>query len=267
MNMQAGFSSPQSTQQAANLHLIDSQELHLKGVDKRLNQSCKDCATNKACLVKTVNEEKLRTLGGISKYPKPVQKGGHFYRQDNDFRSLYIVRSGAVKTYYINKRGEEHITGFYLPGELFGIDGIFHGMHQYSAEALDTSAVCEIPYTRLEQKFQTQPEIQRLTLAVLCNELYERQQPLLMLRQYPAQERLATFLTNLSSRLKQRGLSATEFDLPMSRRDIASYVGVAEETMSRLFSRFQKRALLSVNGRSVSISDLTELEGMSRTLH
>ena len=243
----------------------------LNEAPKRVNmlsaQLCRYCAMHKVCLVKSVGEDSKEALGAFIKSRKPVQKGQHFYRQGDDFDSVYVVRSGAVKTYYINEKGEEHITGLYLPGELFGMDGIAAGKHNYAAEALDTSAVCEIDYGSLELSFRSHPDIQRRIIEILCSEIYERQQPLLSQRQSPAEERLATFLINISDRLKLRRLSPTEFTLPMSRRDIAGYLGIAGETLSRLFTRFQNRGLLSVNGRSVSISDLSSLQDMSVTVH
>jgi len=260
MNMQARI----STEVPSILKSVNLNEAP-KRISTLSSQLCSSCAMHELCLVKSVSEDSKEALSAFIKHRKPVQKGNHFYRQGDDFVSVYVVRSGAVKTYYINENGEEHITRLYLPGELFGIDGIVAGKHKYAAEALDTSAVCEINYFSLEQSFRSHPDIQRRIMEILCSEIYERQQPLLSQRQSSAEERLATFLTNISDRLKIRGLSPTEFRLPMSRREIADYVGVAGETMSRLFTRFQNRGLLSVIGRSVSISDLPSLQDMSVT--
>ena len=105
------------------------------------------------------------------------------------------------------------------------------------------------------------------TMKSLCSEIYDRQQPLLALRQSPALDRLATFLTDVSTRLAMRGLSATAFILPMARRDIAGYLGLAEETLSRLFSILQKTELLSIRGRSVKIINLNGLKAMSASMH
>jgi len=260
MNMQARISTEvPSILEPANLKETPK---HINSLSPQL---CSHREMHKVCLFKSVDEDSKEALGAIIKHRKPVQKGHHFYRQSDDFVSVYVVQSGAIKTYDINENGEEHITGLYLPGELFGIDGILAGEHKYSAEALDTSAVSEINYHSLELSFRAHPDIQRWIMEILCSEIYQRQ--LLSQRQNSAEERLATFLTNISDRLKRRGLSPTDFSLPMSRRDIAGYVGVAAETMSRLFARFQNRGLLSVTGRAVSISDLPTLQGMSVTTH
>jgi len=218
---------------------------------------------HKACQVRSIREDSSKALSALIKHRKPVSKGFHLYRQADNFDSVYVVQSGAVKTYYINGSGDEHITGLYLPGELFGIDGLLTGEHKYSAEALDTSTFCEINYADLELSFRSHPDIQRRIMEILCSEISERE--LLSQRQKSADERLATFLTNISDRLKLRGLSPTDFSLPMSRRDIAGYLGVAGETMSRLFTGFQNRGLMSVDGRSVSINDLPSLREMSAT--
>ncbi|MBV1879536.1 MAG: helix-turn-helix domain-containing protein [Pseudomonadales bacterium] len=226
-------------------------------------QNCNCCSMHIVCLAKSVGEESRQVLNGFIQHPRPLRKGEHFYRQNDDFVALYVVNSGAVKTYFINQQGEEYITGMYLPGELFGVDGMDIGRHRYSAKALDTSSICEFGYSNLEQSCQSFPDIQRRLTEILCAEIFQKQQPLLSMRQNSAEQRLATFLTDLSARLQSSGLSATEFNLPLSRRDIASYLGLVEETMSRTFSRLQKRQIVRVSSRSVIITDLPALQALS----
>lgn len=252
---------------ALQLETLDNLQKLPGLVGTSFKQNCNSCSMHKVCLVKSVGKESRQVLNAFIKHPRSLPKGGHFYRQSDDFVALYVVYSGAVKTYFIDEKGEEHITGLYLPGELFGFDGIGVTQHRYSAKAIDTSAVCEFNYYSLEESFQAFPEIQRRITEILCAEIFQRQQPLLSMRQNTAEERLATFVTNLSARLKSAGLSPIEFNLPLSRRDIAGYLGLVEETVSRTFTRFQKRELMWVSGRSVSIMDLTTLQEMSATMY
>lgn len=229
-------------------------------------KQCATCEMHKVCLAKIVDDDSKEALSAFIKHHKPVHKGDHIYRQNDDFVSLYVVRSGAVKTYYITEKGDENITGLYLPGELFGIDGLVNEKHKYAAQALDTSAVCEFIYSNLELSFLSHPDIQRRLMEIVSSEIYDRQQALTQ-HKNSAEERLATFLTSVSDRMELRGLSPIEINLPMSRRDIATYLGVAGETMSRLFTRFQNKGLLSITGRSVFINDLPALQDMSVTIH
>jgi CRP/FNR family transcriptional regulator len=230
-------------------------------------QNCRDCFLQRHCLAQSLDDRSRTALSEITGHPKPLHKGQYIYRQNSPFSSIYIVRSGVVKTYYFDERGDEHITGFYLPGEMFGIDGIGRSNYRYNAQALDTTAICAIDYNALELLYPHFAEIQQQVTATLCEELFERQQSLLNIRQQAAEDRLASFLVDISRRLKKQGQLAREFYLPMPRRDIARYLGVAEETMSRLFRRLQDRNFLVVEGRQVIDLDLDSLLAMSVSIN
>jgi len=267
MNMQARTASQSLPTQPSLLRSINLDDARPVAPQKAMNNTpsyqCRDCALHNFCLAQSGSEGGLDALNNIKKYHKPLHKGDHFYHRNQVFESVYIVRSGAVKTYYIDEKGGEHITGFYFPGELFGSDGIVEGRHIYNAVALDTSAVCTIPYAALEKCFQSHPDLQRRVIEILCSEIYGRQQTLLTLHQSPAVERLATFLLGISSRMEARGLSATEFVLPMVRRDMAAYLGLTVETLSRKFTLLQSDGLIGVRRRSICISDLDRLKAVS----
>ncbi len=272
--MQLRPSTKKSSVQTKKMHdtiIVKGNDLQKAGVEDgvkielpiKQRQGCHDCHINSVCLNQSLSDNTMDSLQTIARHPKPVRKGKHIYRRNDDFSSIFIVRSGSIKLYQLDQEGEEHITGFYLPGELFGMDGMLKGHHICSAEALDTTSICEIPFTKLENSFLTDPDLQRVLVKALCNEIHERQQPLLLLHHKHAEERLATFLVDISNRLNKLGQSATEFNLPMPRRDIAHYLGMTEETISRLFTRLQNNKLISASRRNIKIRDLTSLKGMA----
>lgn len=272
--MQLRPSTKKSSVQTKKMHdtiIVKGNDLQKAGVEdgvkielpSKQRQGCHDCHINSVCLNQSLSDNTMDSLQTIARHPKPVRKGKHIYRRNDDFSSIFIVRSGSIKLYQLDQEGEEHITGFYLPGELFGMDGMLKGHHICSAEALDTTSICEIPFTKLENSFLTDPDLQRVLVKALCNEIHERQQPLLLLHHKHAEERLATFLVDISNRLNKLGQSATEFNLPMPRRDIAHYLGMTEETISRLFTRLQNNKLISASRRNIKIRDLTSLKGMA----
>jgi CRP/FNR family transcriptional regulator len=224
---------------------------------------CKNCHLNKHCFNKSVDNDAVDELNALIKHPKPNHKGDLIYRQNDTFSSIFIVHSGAIKTHHIDKQGEEYITGFFLPGEMFGADGLSKGQHSQSAEALDTTSVCQIPISNIDDNLSLHPQVQKNLLSALCDDIHDRQQPLLMLHRKQAEQRLATFLSDISNRHNQRGLSATEFSLPMSRRDIAAYLGMAEETISRVFSRFHHSKILSAQQRNIKIHEVQALKNLS----
>jgi CRP/FNR family transcriptional regulator len=134
--------------------------------------------------------------------------------------------------------------------------------HTCSAMALETTSVCELPFSGLEDLSRQVAGLQHQLFKLVGKEISNEHSMLLMLGNRSAEERLATFLLSLSSRLHERGFSAHEFNLSMSRHDIANYLGLAVETVSRLFTRFQEEGLLEVERRHITIRDLDRLRRM-----
>lgn len=217
--------------------------------------SCSDCSLNPVCLPIAVRADELDQLDSIIKRSRPLRKGEHLFRPGEAFQSVYAVRSGAFKTCTISEDGEEQVTGFYLPGEILGMDGLSTNTHSNAARALESAAICEIPFARMEQLSQRIPSLQRHFFTLMSREIQNDQQLMLLLTKKPADQRLASFLLNLSSRYARRGLSANRFRLPMSRNDIGNYLGLAVETVSRLFTRLQQAGVLSAEGKEVEILD------------
>jgi CRP/FNR family transcriptional regulator len=229
---------------------------------EEIKVSCKDCSLTELCLPHGMSATEIEELDKIVKHLPPLQSGQHLYRAGDKGRSLFAVRSGAAKSYCITESGDEQVLGFTLPGELVGLDGLSDGFYTSSSIVLETSSICEIPYERLEGLCNTLPGLNRQILRVAAREISADQQMLMQLGKRTAEERLASFLLSLSSRFCQRGLSATEFNLPMSRQDIGNYLGLAIETVSRLFAHFQEQGLLHVSRKQITILDLERLKGM-----
>src|SRR5262249_34316212 len=152
----------------------------------------------------------------------------------------YAVRSGFFKTCVVDGEGREQVTGFSMGGELLGMEGIGAGSYESAAVALEDSEVCVMPYALIEEIAAQGPAMQRRMNAVLAREIVRDHGVMMLLGSMRAEERLATFLLNLSRRFTARGYSPSEFHLRMTREEIGSYLGLKLETVSRLFSRFQE---------------------------
>ncbi|MGK2915833.1 MAG: fumarate/nitrate reduction transcriptional regulator Fnr [Porticoccaceae bacterium] len=225
--------------------------------------NCSACRMNTLCLPIALQIDEVDQLNAIVQRGRPIQKEEHIYRAADPFKSVYVVRSGSVKTYAINDNGIEQVTGFYFPGEIFGMDGIAHSHHISSALAMETSAICEIPFARLEELSITLPSLQRHFLRVMSREIASDQQLIALLGKNSAEERLATLLLSISARNARRNLSETRFRLPMSRADIGNYLGLTVETVSRVFSRFQKQRFLNVDKKEVQLLDIPNLQALA----
>ncbi|PTS86341.1 transcriptional regulator FNR [Pseudomonas sp. HMWF032] len=220
---------------------------------------CKDCSLASLCLPLSLNLEDMDALDEIVKRGRPLKKGEFLFRQGDAFSSVFAVRSGALKTFSLSDAGDEQITGFHLPSELVGLSGMDSELYPVSAMALETTSVCEIPFERLDELAVQLPQLRRQLMRIMSREIRDDQQMMLLLSKKTADERIATFLVNLSARFRARGFSANQFRLAMSRNEIGNYLGLAVETVSRVFTRFQQNGLLEAEGKEVHILDPIEL--------
>ncbi len=220
---------------------------------------CDSCGLVSLCLPFALNPSEAEQLEKIIEKSPPLKKGSHLFHQGDPFTSIFAVRAGTIKTYTVTNEGEEQITGFYFPGELIGLNAIDTISYPISAKVLETTTVCEIPYDDLDQLSDKVPELRRQLIHSMGKEIREEQQMMLLLSKKTAEERVATFLLKLSNRYKRRGYSASVFRLSMSRNEIGNYLGLAVETVSRIFSRFQKQQLIKVEGKEIEVLSLDQL--------
>ncbi len=228
----------------------------------KIQIACKSCGLSNICLPLGLESDDIDRLDSIVQRNRPLRKGAHLFQTGDKFHSVFVVKTGAVKTYTQCPDGTEQVIGFHLPGEVIGLDGIELGKYICSAKALETSAICEIPFDRLEELTATIPNLQHQMFRLLSREISNDTSLMALLSKSTAEERLAAFLLSLSIRLHSRGFSATEFNLSMSRQEIGSYLGLALETVSRLFTHFQEEGILKVNRKYVEILDLEKLYGL-----
>jgi CRP/FNR family transcriptional regulator, anaerobic regulatory protein len=229
--------------------------------DKRV--SCGNCRLNAICLPISLHVDDIDRLNSIVQRSKPLQKGEYLYRANDAFDSVFAIRSGAVKAVSISDKGDEQVTGFYLPGEVVGMDGLADNVYTNSVIALETSSVCEIPFNRLEELSLQIPTLQRHFFQLMSREITQDQQVITLLSKGSAEARIATLLLSISSRNGRRNLSINDFILPMSRTDIGNFLGLTIETVSRIFTRLQKNNLITVDKKEITIIDMEVLRNIA----
>lgn len=225
--------------------------------------ACRDCSLFRLCLPVGIDQGDLAELDRIIKRRRPIQRGEALFATGDKFRSIYAVRSGSLKTSVLTEDGREQVTGFFLPGEIVGLDAIGAGVHTCDARALETTGVCEIPYDELEAIGARIPSLPRQLLRIMSRDMHQDQLLLLQLGKRSADERLAAFIFSLSQRFGLRGYSPNEFNLSMLRNDIGNYLGLAVETVSRLFSRLHDDGILVVRSRNVQLRDIARLRALA----
>lgn len=220
---------------------------------------CQQCGIYRLCLPMGLSAGDTERLDQIIKRRRPLEKGEVLYQAGDDFHAIYALRSGSIKSFMVDSNGEEHVIGFKMPGDLLGLSGL-NGKHYInSTVALEMSSVCEIPFDKLESLGQAIPNLQHHLMEIMSKEIQQEHEKVAICNKLPAEARLASILMTLSQRFHDRGFSANEFNLTMSRSDIANMLGMAVETVSRLFSQFQEQGILEVERKHVRLLDMEKL--------
>src|SRR6266571_3840332 len=210
---------------------------------QQLKTACSSCSLRELCLPMGISREEVEQLDRLIVARKRVRRGENLYYTDDRFHSIYAVRSGFFKSTVLAEDGRDQITGFYMPAEIMGMDGIGTERHACDAVALENSEVCIIPFANLEE----------------ISTKVRDQNVMMLLGSMRAEERLAAFLLNLSQRFVARGYSHSDFNLRMRREEIGSFLGLQLEPVSRLFSRFQEERLIDVQQKHSRILDAAGL--------
>jgi len=225
--------------------------------------ACKDCGIYQLC--QTVGGDvDLSLLDLLVKNRRTYKRGELIYRIGEPYRAAFAIRSGAVKTSVLTDDGRVQVTGFHISGEVLGLNAIIGDHYNCEARALESTSVCEVPFADYEELALRVPGLQRQMLKVMAEEIVHNQEMMLLLGKKKAEERLATFLVNLSRRLERHGRPALEFKLSMSRSDIGNYLGLAEETVCRIFTRFEEKSLISTERRLVRLGQIDRLQALAR---
>lgn len=226
--------------------------------------TCRDCGIYGLCREVNGPSGDLRLLETIVRNRKMFKRGDLLYRAGDPLRAIHAIRCGSIKTYVLTNDGRVQITGFHVTGELLGLGAIAANHYASEARALESTMVCEVPIQVLEAYSEEIPSIRQQMLKILSQEILDNQELMLLLGKKNAEERLATFLLSLSRRFEKRSYSPTKFNLSMSRSDIGNYLGMAEETVCRIFTRFQDESLLTTERRQVQLYDLDRLKSIAR---
>ncbi len=224
--------------------------------------SCLDCRLAELCLPYGLKKEEITLLTGIVKTKRPMQIDERVYMQDNECQSLFAVKSGSFRSYIANSEGAEQTIGFYLPGEIMGLDSLQNGRFSCTSVALETSTVCELPLPRLNELCGKIPGLQAQMMRILGKEIVSDHDKIILLGHRSAREKLATFLLMLSKRYGALGFSSTEFNLTMRRHDIANFLGLTIETVSRQLTDLTKNGIITVKQRGIQINNLDLLKAI-----
>ena len=236
---------------------LDARVLADDGTELRF---CSTCAFSQACMDEGMDKASLGELHVLVEHIGPFRAGEHIFREGDPFEAIAAVRAGTVKTYVVDRDGHEHVHGFHLPGEVIGLNAIDGDRYPCNAIALDTVMLCRFSFPKISVLATRLPGLQRQLFRLLSRDIGRAA---LLAGDWSADQRMAAFLVGISRRLAARGFSATRFQLTMPRTDIANYLRLAPETVSRVLRRLQEDGILSVERRELELLQPDSLEALA----
>lgn len=237
-------------------------ESWLREVTTPLGQArvaCRQCSLHGICAVLESDQDD-RSFVQRSR----VGSGKTLFRAGDRFQGVYAVTSGAIKTHAHLGQNATQVVDFHFPGDTVGLEVIDRGEYTYTAQALTETLVCRIDPGRAPALAERQRDVQTEVIRALGEQLRHEQSLSILLRTQTAEQRIATFLLSLAGPSLWTHTRGVDLQLPMSRKDIANYLGIAVETLCRLFKRMQEDGLLESQGRRVRLANIDALSAIAR---
>lgn len=222
---------------------------------------CRECGLRPLCLAAALAGDDLAAFEADVAHPRPYRRGEVLVRPGTAFTRLRLLRSGLLKTHAAGHPQAARVTGFVMPGEITGLEAVAGGQHAEGLVAVDTSSVCELPYEALLTLARRRPVLQDRLLALMSGEISSARRLLTLFARRTGRERVAAVLLGMGRRQARRGLSANRVQLGMTGRDLASYLGLAPATLSRILRDLQEAGLLALDDGEVTLRDP---EGLGR---
>jgi CRP/FNR family transcriptional regulator len=220
---------------------------------------CPSCAVRGLCLPDGLDERALHRLDALIHVRMRVRRKETLYWPGERFAAVYAIRLGTFKTTVLAEDGREQVVGYHMAGEIIGLEGFGDEHMTCEAMALEDSEVCVLPWNEVDGLCAEVPGLRRNVFRAVSRSLARERMMMLSLGSRTAGERLALFLLDVAERYQARGYSSREFVLRMTREEIASYLGLKLETVSRVFSSLQERGFIQVQGRAVKLLDASGL--------
>jgi len=205
-----------------------------------VKKSCAECSLAEICLPAPVPLTERVRLDHLVKSRKTLARGENLFAAASALKAIYVVHSGAIKSFIDDEDGNSQILGFHLAAEVVGFDGLSDDRHRVHISALEKTSLCEVPIERLMDLTAQIPSIQRQLLRIASREIGRDHDHMMIVGRQRTPARMALFLLDISQRFQGCEDDGADIRLLMSRYDIANYLGLVVETVSRLFTRFSE---------------------------
>lgn len=211
-----------------------------------------------AVSLRSVETDPFAAIGMVRRFDRDTE----IFAEGNAADAVYRVVEGTVRLYKLLPDGRRQVIGFLQAGDLMGL--AMGGSYLYTAETVTAAAVRRIPRARFDALMDEQPALARKMMATMAGELVAAQDQMLLLGRKTAVEKLASFLLTLGRRAAARTPGCRRIELPMSRTDIADYLGLTTETVSRGFTKLKTSRLIRLlDGHEVELTDIEALTDLA----
>lgn len=229
---------------------------------KAIKVACSNCSLRELCLPVGLKPEELGRMEEVVATRRKVRRGTLLFCNGEAFGSVFAIHTGVFKTCVTAEDGRDQVTGFQMPGEIIGLDGVVNNRHTCSAVALEDAQVCVMPLDQISELSREIIDLQHHVHRIMSREIVRGHQVMLLLGHMRAEKRLAAFLLDLVQRLRARSLYRSELVLRMTHEEIGSYLGLMPEMISRIFSKFTEDGIIEVRQRHVQILDMAALHSL-----
>ena len=224
---------------------------------KKLHIHCNECLYQKLCLPRKLTAPEIDELNSFITQVAVFEADEHVYLQNQKMHNLYAVYSGYCEEYWVDENGNECIENFFLPGDILGLEHIAKRKYLFSAIPLTKVELCVIPIDPLLAMMQTSHNLLERFISISSYKLLNNTYSKLTTN---AKSRVANFLLNMLLRYEERNNNSHLICLPMSQIAISNYLGMANETVSRVLHEFARLAIIRIESKSIFISDVDKLK-------
>jgi CRP/FNR family transcriptional regulator, anaerobic regulatory protein len=221
---------------------------------------CDDCAVRPLGVCAALDRGELRELDHLGRRVHFISREMVF-AQEELTTSFYNLREGVMRLYKLLPDGRRQIVGFAMPGDFLGM--ATSARHSFSADAVGPVAVCRFSRTSFARFIEDKPHLLRRINELVIRELGRAQDHMVLLGRRSAEEKVASFLIGWCDRLARLGDATSTVPLPMGRQDIADFLGLTIETVSRTFTKLERDGLIDIVPGGVGLADLERVEALA----
>ena len=236
---------------------VKSPDIHLV---KSRDKSCHQCEAYMDCLCATVGAEASARLKPLSVQDGPFLENDLLVRRGDKFGVFYIVQSGVLRCETVSISGRRKVKWFYFPGDLVGMEAMSSGQWPADLAVVKTTMVCKIPSAELSKAAQQFPQIQQQLFSLFGQRILNQEYSLATDYSEAAKARVLEYVLRLYERLQgSEFVSGSVIELPMTKTELSSYLGMTPETLSRILNRLEAENLIGNQQQSIDLRDRARL--------